>query len=186
MRMAGKKQPESNPWETGQGPEVTVTLKAGKDFNAPWIVIKAPTAGQVHSALLDVMGWEPDKAGELPLAPSVIAASQTWHTQWDTGDILGGRFLSEKTNEPIDYGSRPGDTDSPTALGVPESVAANSEAVQVWKMIDGAPDSKTVKQIYKQYQTTFNNFPELVSFWQKRARMLKDSENAKNGPEGMF
>ena len=69
---------------------------------------------------------------------------------------------------------------------MPESVAANSEAVQVWKMIDGAPDSKTVKQIYKQYQTTFNNFPELVSFWQKRARMLKDSENAKNGPEGMF
>ena len=166
--------------------EVTVTLKAGKGHDDPWIVVKSDNAEDAHKALLDVMGWEPDKAGELPLAPTVIAAAQTWRTQASTGDLLGGRFLSEKTGEPIDYGSRPEDVKDSDTPSVPASVAGDQAAVNVRQMIDNATEFKQMKQIWDSYGTTINDFPELLARWKERAKALRDSERKNEQPQGMF
>lgn len=166
--------------------EVTVTLKAGKGYDDPWIVVKSDNAEDAHKALLDVMGWEPDKAGELPLAPTVIAAAQTWRTQASTGDLLGGRFLSEKTGEPIDYGSRPEDVKDSDAPSVSASVAGDQTAVNVRQMIDNATEFKQMKQIWDSYGTTINDFPELLAHWKERAKALRDSERKNEQPQGMF
>lgn len=52
--MAGKKTETQSPW-AGEDSPVTVTLKAGKGYDDPWIVVKG-SVREVHERLLELMG----------------------------------------------------------------------------------------------------------------------------------
>lgn len=176
--MAVKKTETQSPWN-GEDAPVTVTLKAGKGFDDPWIVVKGGVR-EVHEQLLAVMGWDASKIDELPLASTVLAASDTWHAQANVAGELGGRFLTESAGEPVDYGSRVEDIQE--AAGVPAEIAGNDAAVTVWNAMQSATSEEQMKALWKDRRLTFQNTPELVPLWQERAKAIKESGN----PAGLF
>ena len=176
--MAGKKTETQSPWN-GEDAPVTVTLKAGKGYDDPWIVVKG-SVRDVHERLLELVGWDASKVDELPLASTVLAASDTWHAQNNVARELGGRFLSESTGEPVDYGSRVEDVQ--TAAGVPAEIAGNDAAVTVWNAMQSATSEEQMKALWKDRRLTFQNTPELVPLWQERAKAIKESGK----PTGLF
>lgn len=176
--MAGKKTETQSPWN-GEDSPVTVTLKAGKGYDDPWIVVKG-SVHEVHERLLELMGWDASKVDELPLASTVLAASDTWHAQANVSSGLGGRFLSESTGEPVDYGSRVEDVQA--EAGVPAEIIGNDAAITVWQAMESATTEEQMKQLWKDRRLTFQNTPELVPLWQERAKAIKESGK----PTGLF
>src|SRR5690606_22040740 len=81
------------PWGGG-APEVSVTLKASKEFSAPWIVVRGGSIDEVRRVTAAVAGLD---AGELPLTDVVHNVSKHFQSVSTVGTLLGATVVSEET-----------------------------------------------------------------------------------------
>lgn len=71
--------------------EISVTLKAGKDFGDPWIVVRGSSAADVKQRVADAVGIT-DHEG-LTLVELTVNAKQSFQAANNVSGVLGGTAL---------------------------------------------------------------------------------------------
>lgn len=74
-------------------PEVahTATIKFGKGYDAPWLVLRAGTAKQLKQELLIAAGVTDPGMASLPLTDLIANVSMTAQVIWTTVQAMGGQ-----------------------------------------------------------------------------------------------
>lgn len=126
-----------------------VTLKAGKDFADPWLVIRGLTAHETKQNIAEatgIEGWE-----DLTLVELMISAKRIVQSANNVATQLGGTVLpksSSKSEEqaPTAQATAPEEPAGPTMAERIESIASKREGQQLYlnnrAEIDGDPSLK--------------------------------------------
>lgn len=157
--------------------EVTVTMKAGVGYDAPWMVFRG-TVGAVEQAVADAFGWTGYDAREFTLADGVVAMGKTLAGKWAVADVLNARQLAGD-GLPVDYGMReedhePGSPSSPTRPASSPVDGLSDAQKGVLGLVQSCPDEKGLEGLWRQYSTTINNSPVVLEAWKSRARELHE------------
>ena len=155
---------------------VKITMKAGGDFDAPWIVIEAPSVHQAEVALADTFGWLNWDPKKTPLADAVLAMAKALAGKWNVVETFDARFIGDDGG-PVDYGVYPEDTGGAQerrgGFKGPSPYSNLSEnEIGVLRAIQACSDVAQVKALWGQYAVTLNNQPLLLEAWKAQGREL--------------
>lgn len=151
---------DESPWGDGS---ITITLKAGKGFEVPWIVVKGPDADTVRKHLEEATGL----SGEgLTLAQLTYNAS--YHFQ-SINTVAHGLDAIVIADEPSAEKSAP-TTSSATeaAPSAPAAEATASEPIGHVAMIGKMTARKDLTAYYLAHRADFDGDQELMDELQKR------------------
>ena len=156
---------------------IKITMKAGGDYDAPWIVIEAPSVYQAELALADTFGWLNWDPKKTPLADAVLAMAKALAGKWNVVETFDARFVGDDGG-PVDYGVHPEDTGGgvqghrggPAASGPYSDLSENE--IGVLHAIQACSDVAQVRGLWAQYAVTLNNQPLLLEAWKARGREL--------------
>ncbi|MFY1688194.1 hypothetical protein [Plantactinospora sp. WMMB782] len=151
------------PWQTGR--ETGVTIKFGKDYDAPWVTFRGVTE-EIRAALLATFGMEDNP--ELSLAALVVNATKEAHAMYGVSSGLGGRVVGQSGNRRGGGFQRASQTDTETkGEAKPEEPAENPLLAQ----IEAATDEKGLKRLWAQNQEAFKD-PEVMNAWKAKGKAL--------------
>ena len=156
---------------------VKITMKAGGDYDAPWIVIEAPSVCQAERALADVFGWLNWDPKKTPLADAVLAMAKALAGKWNVVETFDARFIGDDGG-PIDYGVHPEDTGSAPQerrggfVGPGPYSNLSENEIGVLCAVQACSDVAQVRALWGQYAVTLNNQPLLLEAWKARGREL--------------
>lgn len=127
--------------------ELSVTLKAGKDFGDPWIVIRGTSAEQVKQRLAEALGLESHEG--LTLMELTINAKQSFQAANNVSAQLGGTAISR----------------APKASSAPAPAAAPAPAEEqgpdLLKEIEAIPNKAKGRQFYLANRSKIDGDPEI-------------------------
>lgn len=139
-------------------PEIGVTLKAGKGYEAPWITVKGDNADEVRRATAAVAGLD---AGELPLTDVVHNVAKHFQDVSRVGTLLGGTVVPEesapqKPQEPAEQ---------PTA-------APAAQAPTLEDQIAKAGSASELSDLFLKNKAAFTGDPALMAKLQERSKQV--------------
>ena|SRR5690606_9479655 len=148
------------PWGGGV-PEVSVTLKASKEFSAPWIVVRGGSIDEVRRATAAVAGLD---AGELPLTDVVHNVSKHFQSVSTVGTLLGATVVPEeappqepqKSQEPAEQPSAASPAQDPT----------------LEDLIAQAGSAAELSDLFLKNKAAFTGSPDLMSKLQERSKQV--------------
>lgn len=171
--------PEMSPWKEDVGratalavdtpAEVTVTMKAGGGYDAPWMVFRGSVAS-VERALEDTFGWQGWDHEKVPMSDAVLSLAKALTGKWNVVDQLKGRVIVDDV--PVDLGLHEGDADRPKAREVDPLENLSDNEKNIYNLIADARDVPTLQELWRRYGTAMNNQPVLVEAWKARGREL--------------
>src|SRR5690606_14502205 len=145
------------PWGGG-APEVSVTLKASKEFSAPWIVVRGGSIDEVRRVTAAVAGLD---AGELPLTDVVHNVSKHFQSVSTAGTLLGATVVSEETllQEPQEPAEQP-------------SAASPAQDPTLEDLIAQAGSAAELSDLFLKNKAAFTGSPALMSKLQERSKQV--------------
>ena len=149
-----------NPWKEGGGgmPEIGVTLKAGKGYEAPWITVKGSDVDEVRRATAAVAGLD---AGELPLTDVVHNVAKHFQSVSTVGTLLGATVVSEET--PAQKPQEP--AEQPNA-------APAAQAPTLEDLIAQAGSAAELSDLFLKNKAAFTGNPALMDKLQERSKQV--------------
>ena len=123
--------------------ETSVTLKGGKGFEEPWIVVRG-TPAECREQLVEIFGYDKSQAPQLSLSSLVRNASADFHSLGPVAQVLGGRVVSEE----------PGGDWPQTEVPAEPSKPAEPES-PVIAAINAATTKQELQQLFVKFQTAF-------------------------------
>lgn len=147
-----------NPWkETGMA-EVTATLKYGKGYEAPWLVIKGENAADVKKAVEEATGL----AGEgLTLSQVIYNAADHVQRLNTVGVTLGATVIADEPE------------DAPAETAPAPDPAPEQQGPDLEQQIKDASDVSSLADLYIKYQATFDSDEKLSGLLQARVEAVK-------------
>jgi hypothetical protein len=163
----------SNPWTSPA--EVTVTMKAGGGYAAPWIVFKGSTAS-VYDSITETFGWRPE-VGKFTLAEVVSAVASEFQGIWSAVDVLEGKLI-DANGQSATAGMNPGEKPASSVYRTAEQQenALTGPDKNVFDMIRHADDKTQMENIWKRYYVTIQNNPVVMSAYKEHARVIKSNK----------
>lgn len=171
--------PEQSPWRDDVGratalavdtpAEVTVTMKAGGGYDAPWMVVRGSVAS-VERALEDAFGWQNWDHEKVPLSDAVLSLAKALNGKWNVVDQLKARVIVDDV--PVDLGLHEGDGERPKAPTADPLDGLSDNEKNIYNLIADAGDVPTLQELWRRYGTAMNNQPVLVEAWKARGREL--------------
>ncbi len=153
---------------------MTVTLKAGRDYDAPWIVVRG-TGGAVEDELGALSGWAREAWSDENLTPidRVLAVAESLKAKYQVGVQLGGRPVGDK-GVVADYGLRPQDVETEPVPSVVQSEidGLSDNERGLLKMILDCEDVKALQGLWKSHSTMFANSVLLTEKFKEQGRLL--------------
>jgi hypothetical protein len=150
---------EDVPWDTGDGAFVT-TIKGGKGYDAPWIVIKGSSADSLRQRVIAAFGL--DGHGEATLVDAVHNASAKFQAMTLIGNRLGGRVID----------SDPAPANDPWEAA--ESAPPDEPEDPNKRLLDEIDRATTVDQL-KRFWVDHNPLNEVVqAAWSAKGKKLKE------------
>ena len=119
-----------------QGDAFTVTLKYGKGFEDPWLVIRGGTAEDTKRRVIDAVGLE--GAEDLTLAEVIVNAKSVVQGASAVATQLGGTAIPSRSSGPAEQ--------APAAA--PEPEPAKSEGPTLIEQIDKLGSKREGQQFY--------------------------------------
>jgi hypothetical protein len=178
--------PEMSPWRDDVGravalavdtpAEVTVTMKAGGGYDAPWMVFRGSVAS-VERALEDAFGWQNWDHEKVPMSDAVLSLAKALAGKWNVVDQLKGRVIVDDV--PVDLGLHEGDGDRPKASVADPLSALSDNEKNIYNLVADAGDVPTLQELWRRYGTAMNNQPVLVEAWKARGRELAAASKKK-------
>jgi hypothetical protein len=178
--------PEQSPWRDDVGratalavdtpAEVTVTMKAGGGYDAPWMVFRGSVAS-VERALEDAFGWQNWDHEKVPMSDAVLSLAKALNGKWNVVDQLAARVIVDDV--PVDLGLHEGDADRPKAPTTDPLSALSDNEKNIYNLVADAQDVPTLQELWRRYGTAMNNQPVLVEAWKARGRELAASAKKK-------
>ena len=171
--------PEQSPWRDDVGravalavdtpAEVTVTMKAGGGYDAPWMVVRGSVAS-VERALEDAFGWQNWDHEKVPLSDAVLSLAKALTGKWNVVDQLKARVVVDDV--PVDLGLHEGDGERQKASAADPLAALSDNEKNIYNLVADAQDVPTLQELWCRYGTAMNNQPVLVEAWKARGREL--------------
>lgn len=178
--------PEMSPWRDDVGratalavdtpAEVTVTMKAGGGYDAPWMVFRGSVAS-VERALEDAFGWQNWDHEKVPMSDAVLSLAKALTGKWNVVDQLAARVIVDDV--PVDLGLHEGDSERPKAREVDPLENLSDNEKNIYNLVADAGDVPTLQELWRRYGTAMNNQPVLVEAWKARGRELAASAKKK-------
>nr|DAR19428.1 MAG TPA: hypothetical protein [Caudoviricetes sp.] len=178
--------PEMSPWRDDVGratalavdtpAEVTVTMKAGGGYDAPWMVFRGSVAS-VERALEDAFGWQNWDHEKVPMSDAVLSLAKALTGKWNVVDQLAARVIVDDV--PVDLGLHEGDGERPKAREVDPLENLSDNEKNIYNLVADAQDVPTLQELWRRYGTAMNNQPVLVEAWKARGRELAASAKKK-------
>ena len=178
--------PEMSPWRDDVGratalavdtpAEVTVTMKAGGGYDAPWMVFRGSVAS-VERALEDAFGWQNWDHEKVPMSDAVLSLAKALNGKWNVVDQLAARVIVDDV--PVDLGLHEGDGDRPKARETDPLDGLSDNEKNIYNLVADASDVPTLQELWRRYGTAMNNQPVLVEAWKARGRELAASAKKK-------
>ncbi len=178
--------PEQSPWRDDVGratalavdtpAEVTVTMKAGGGYDAPWMVFRGSVAS-VERALEDAFGWGNWDHEKVPMSDAVLSLAKALAGKWNVVDQLAARVIMDDV--PVDLGLHEGDADHPAARKSDPLDGLSDNEKNIYNLVADAQDVPTLQELWRRYGTAMNNQPVLVEAWKARGRELAASAKKK-------
>lgn len=178
--------PEMSPWREDVGratalavdtpAEVTVTMKAGGGYDAPWMVFRGSVAS-VERALEDAFGWQNWDHEKVPMSDAVLSLAKALGGKWNVVDQLAARVIVDDV--PVDLGLHEGDSERPKASVVDPLENLSDNEKNIYNLVADAGDVPTLQELWRRYGTAMHNQPVLVEAWKARGRELAASAKKK-------
>ena len=178
--------PEQSPWRddvdratalaVDTPAEVTVTMKAGGGYDAPWMVFRG-SVSSVERALEDVFGWQNWDHEKVPMSDAVLSLAKALAGKWNVVDQLNARVIVDDV--PVDLGLREGDGERPKGPTVDPLEALSDNEKNIHNLVVNASDVPTLQELWRRYGTAMNNQPVLVEAWKARGRELAQAASKK-------
>lgn len=178
--------PEQSPWRDDVGratalavdtpAEVTVTMKAGGGYDAPWMVFRGSVAS-VERALEDAFGWQGWDHEKVPMSDAVVSLAKALNGKWNVVDQLAARVIVDDV--PVDLGLHEGDADRPKVREVDPLETLSDNEKNIYNLVADAQDVPTLHELWRRYGTAMNNQPVLVEAWKARGRELAAASKKK-------
>lgn len=178
--------PEQSPWRddvdratalaVDTPAEVTVTMKAGGGYDAPWMVFRG-SVSSVERALEDVFGWQNWDHEKVPMSDAVLSLAKALSGKWNVVDQLNARVIVDDV--PVDLGLREGDGERSKAPTVDPLEALSDNEKNIYNLVTRAQDVPTLQELWRRYGTAMNNQPVLVEAWKARGRELAQAASKK-------
>lgn len=178
--------PEQSPWRddvdratalaVDTPAEVTVTMKAGGGYDAPWMVFRGSVAS-VERALEDVFGWQNWDHEKVPMSDAVLSLAKALSGKWNVVDQLNARVIVDDV--PVDLGLREGDGERSKVPTVDPLEALSDNEKNIHNLVTRAQDVPTLQELWRRYGTAMNNQPVLVEAWKARGRELAQAASKK-------
>lgn len=178
--------PEQSPWRddvdratalaVDTPAEVTVTMKAGGGYDAPWMVFRG-SVSSVERALEDVFGWQNWDHEKVPMSDAVLSLAKALAGKWNVVDQLNARVIVDDV--PVDLGLREGDGERSKSPTVDPLEALSDNEKNIHNLVTRAQDVPTLQELWRRYGTAMNNQPVLVEAWKARGRELAQAASKK-------
>ena len=139
-------------------PEIGVTLKAGKGYEAPWVTIKGTDVDEVRRATAAAAGLD---AGDLPLTDVVHNVSKHFQDVTSVGTLLGATVISE--------GDTPEKPQEPA--GQPDTTPADQTST-LEGLIAQAGSASELSDLFLKNKAAFTGNQSLMDKLQERSKQV--------------
>ena len=162
--------------------EISVTIKASKDFAASWTVYRG-SVDQIREAIVSYYGIDPGYSEGVTLHELVVAANHIAQGTGAVAAVLGGTPISATealTGEPTGKAAW-AEAEKETALpygGSPtaDATPANPNADLIG-LLEGAATTGDLKALWATHQAAFSD-KDVKATYSKRGKALKAAEKA--------
>lgn len=120
----------------GQGDALTVTLKYGKDFGDPWLVVRGATAEDTKKRVAEAVGLEGYE--DLTLAEVIVNAKNVIQAANAVATTLGGTALPRRTQK----------TEEQAAPAAQATAPAADAGPTLAERIEGLTNKREGQQLY--------------------------------------
>lgn len=144
--------------------KITVTIKAGGDYAAPWIVIRGDTGAEIKDTIIDMLGGlkhpDPDVTKNLDVATLVTSAAMIVQERYDEACK---EFVNNVTG---DNGGKPSqNTDEEDRAYL---------AQEIKEAIDNADNRKQLGAVLRKYRDTIVSDDTISKHFRERRENLKN------------
>lgn len=167
--------------------EITVTLKAGGGYDAPWIVLKHDSPAELRAAVMETLNYHPDghvgadngkKFKELSLAELTVLAGQNFGAMQGILASGGASYRPQpKTDAP--KASKGRKTAPKAAPSTPmegqatlEDAANPGEGEEVLAAIRDAKTRKELELVWATYGSQAQSNPETMKAFAEQAKKI--------------
>lgn len=152
-----------SPW---QDAAYTATFKWGKDYDQPWLVIKASCAEHLREEVIKAFGLEDG----LTLIGAIHNANQTIQALGNLGRELGGRVVSRTSSSDQAMGETAGDD---PWIAAAAAASEPKERVDPNKALLDEIEAATTTDQLKRFWVANNPLNDVVkAAWSKKGRSL--------------
>lgn len=144
--------------------EITITLKAGKGYEAPWIVVKAGTVAEATAMVEEATGLS---GNGMTLSDLTVNAARSFQSVTTVGTTLGAEVLSTSVTP-----SKAPQTAQNTkgATEVPQEDSNASTGLSA--LIAQASTKDELTRLYMDNRSDFDSEPSLMTELQSKAASL--------------
>lgn len=155
--------------------EVTITMKAGGGYDAPWMVFRG-TVPSVAKALEEAFGWQGWDHDRVPMSDAVLSLAKSLTGKWNVIDELAARVVVDDV--PVDLGLHAGDEERPASREADPLEALSDNEKNIYNLVASAADVPTLQELWRRYGASMNNQPILLEAWKARGRELSQAGKA--------
>lgn len=178
--------------ESSRDRGVSVTLKGGRDFDAPWIVFSG-TVDSIREDIISAFGFnakdddgnEVSNAPDLDLHDLAVEAARAFTAQYGAAQTLGGKPVgrgrsggNRRSTSSSSQGSESGSAwDQAAAEQQPAAEAAPEEpqGPDLPALIEGCASVADLKNLWADHTDALQGDADLLAKWKARGRALRDA-----------